>query len=104
LFRAMSHSSSSDSIRAADVVAEASGRDHGEPTMRQMLKHSGTISEGIGNAVGGNRRPFGWPVILEVLERIEFDFDDNGEPELPSMISDRDISKVVPQAPASVGV
>ena len=51
-----------------------------------------------------NRRPFGWPVILEVLERIEFDFDDNGEPELPSMISDRDISKVVPQAPASVGV
>ena len=33
--------------------------------------------------------------ILEVLERIEFDFDDNGEPELPG-ISDRDISKVVP--------
>ena len=30
------------------------------------------------------------------LERIEFDFDDNGGPELPSMISDRDISKVVP--------
>ena len=72
--------------------------------MRQLLKYGGTISEGIGNAFAGNRRPFGWPVILEVLERIEFDFDDNGEPELPSMISDRDISKVVPQAPASVGV
>ena len=54
--------------------------------MRQLLKYGGTISEGI------------------VLERIEFDFDDNGEPELPSMISDRDISKVVRQAPASVGV
>ena len=67
-------------------------------------KYGGTISEGIGNAVAGNRRPFGWPVILEVLEGIEFDFDDNGEPALSSMISDRDISKVVPQAPASVGV
>ena len=42
-----------------------------------------------GKAVAGNRRPFGWPVILEVLERIEFDFDYNGEPELPSIIGDR---------------
>jgi hypothetical protein len=47
----------------------------------------------MGNAVAGHGRPFGWPVILEVLESIEIDFDDNGEPELPSMISDRDISK-----------
>jgi len=37
-------------------------------------------------------------------EGIEFDFDDNGEPELPRMIGDRDISTLVPQAPASVGV
>jgi hypothetical protein len=72
--------------------------------MRQLLKYGGSISEGMGNAVAGNRRPFGWPVILEVLERIEFNFDDNGEPDLPSMISDRDISKVVPLAPANVGV
>jgi hypothetical protein len=40
-------------------------------------------------------RPFGWRVILEVLESIEIDSDDHGEPELPSMISDRDISKSV---------
>ena len=46
----------------------------------------------------------GWPVILEVLERIEFDFDDNGEPQLPSRISHKDISEVVPSAPANVGV
>jgi hypothetical protein len=72
--------------------------------MRQLLKYGGTISEGIGHAVAGDRRPFGWPVILEVLERTEFDFDDNGEPELPSMISDGDISKVVPSAPTNVGV
>ena len=36
---------------------------------------------------------------MEVLERIEIDFDDNGEPQVPSMISDRDISKVVPYPP-----
>ena len=72
--------------------------------MRPLLKYGGRISEGIGNAVAGNRRPFGWPAILEVLERIAFDFDDNGEPALPSMISDSDLSKVVPHAPASVGV
>jgi hypothetical protein len=89
----------SGSIDAFTASAEASGRDHGEQTMRQLLKYSGTISEGMGNAVAGNRRPFGWPVILEGLERIEFDFDDNGQPELPSMISDRDISKVVPYPP-----
>ena len=49
----------SGSIDAFTASAEASGRDHGEQTMRQ--KHSGTISDGMGNAVGGNRRPFGWP-------------------------------------------
>jgi hypothetical protein len=57
--------------------------------MRQLLKYSGTISEAMGNAVAGNGGPFGWPVILEVLEIIEIDFDDNGEPELPSMISEQ---------------
>ncbi|HUF09998.1 MAG TPA: hypothetical protein VMO47_11795, partial [Rhodothermales bacterium] len=30
---------------------------------------------------------------------VEIDFDENGEPELPKMISDRDISKVVPYPP-----
>ena len=89
----------SGNIDAFTASAEASGRDHGEQTMRQLLKYSGTISEGMGNAVAGNGRPFGWPVILEVLEGIEIDFDDHGEPELPSMISDRDISKVVPYPP-----
>jgi hypothetical protein len=63
----------SGSIDAFTASAEASGRGHGEQTMRQLLKYSGTISEGMGNAVAGNRRPVGWPVILEVLERIEFD-------------------------------
>jgi hypothetical protein len=89
----------SGNIDAFTASAEASGRDHGEQTMCQLLKYSGTISEAMGNAVTGNGRPFGWPVILEVLESIEIDFDANGEPELPSMISDRDISKVVPYPP-----
>jgi hypothetical protein len=89
----------SGNIDAFTASAEASGRDHGEQTMRQLLKYSGRISEGMGNAVAGKGRPFGWPVILEVLEGIEIDFDDNGEPRLPSMISDKDISKVVPYPP-----
>lgn len=38
-------------------------------------------------------------MILEVLEGIEIDFDENGEPELPKMISNRDLSKVVPYPP-----
>lgn len=86
-------------IDAFTASAEASGREYGEQTMRQLLKYSGTISEAIGNAVAGKGRQFGWPVILEVLEGVEIDFDENGEPELPKMISDRDISRVVPYPP-----
>ena len=89
----------SGNIDAFTASAEASGRDYGEQTMRQLLKYSGTISEAMGNAVAGKGRRFGWPVILEVLEGIEIDFDEHGEPELPKMISDRDISKVVPYPP-----
>jgi hypothetical protein len=47
----------------------------------------------MGNAIAGKGRRFGWPVVLEVLEGVEIDFDKNGEPELPKMISDRDISR-----------
>jgi hypothetical protein len=89
----------SGDIDAFTASAEASGREYGEQTMRQLLKYSGTISEAMGNAVAGEGRRFGWPVILEVLEGVEIDFDDNGEPELPKMISDRDISRVVPYPP-----
>jgi hypothetical protein len=89
----------SGDIDAFTASAEASGREYGEQTMRQLLKYSGTISEAMGNAVAGKGRRFGWPVILEVLEGVEIDFDDNGEPELPKMISDRDISRVVPYPP-----
>jgi hypothetical protein len=89
----------SGDIDAFTASAEASGREYGEQTMRQLLKYSGTISEAMGNAVAGKGKRFGWPVILEVLEGIEIDFDDNGEPELPKMISDRDISRVVPYPP-----
>ena len=89
----------SGDIDAFTASAEASGREHGEQTMRQLLKYSGTISKAMGNAVAGKGRRFGWQVILEVLEGVEIDFDDNGEPELPKMISDRDISRVVPYPP-----
>ncbi len=83
-------------IDAFTTSVQASGREYGEQTMRQLLKYSGSISEAMGNAVAGKGRQLGWPVILEVLEGIEIDFDEKGHPELPQMISDRDISKVVP--------
>ena len=86
-------------IDAFTASAEASGREYGEQTMRQLLKFSGTISEAMGNAVAGKGKRFGWPVILEVLEGVEIAFDENGEPELPKMISDRDIGRVVPYPP-----
>jgi hypothetical protein len=89
----------SGNIDAFTASAEASGREYGEQTMRQLLKYSGTISEAMGNAVAGRGRPFGWPVILEALDGVEIDFDENGRPELPQMISDRDISKVVSYPP-----
>lgn len=89
----------SGNIDAFTASAEASGREYGEQTMLQLLKYSGTISEAMGNAVAGKGRAFGWPVILEVLDGMEIDFDEKGEPELPQLISGRDISKVMPYPP-----
>ena len=86
-------------VDAFTASVEASGRAYGEDTMRNLLKYSGWISEAMGNAVDGRGKRFGWPVIIEVLEGVEIDFDETGEPEFPSMISDRDLSKVVPYPP-----
>jgi len=38
---------------------------------------------------------------LKCWREFEFDFDERGEPELPMMISDKDLTKVVPYAWAS---
>ncbi len=86
-------------VDAFTASAEASGREYGEQAMRQLLNYSGTISAAMGNAVDGKGRQFGWPVIMEVIGGVEIDFDQSGEPELPQMISDSDISKVVPYPP-----
>ena len=91
----------SGDIDAFAMSAAASGRAYGEAAMRQLLRFSGAISEGMGNAIDGKGRPFGWPVILEVLDGMDIDFDENGEPQLPQMISDIDISKVVAYPPLS---
>ena len=86
-------------VDAFTASVQASGRAYGEDAMRNLLKYSGSISEAMGNAVDGRGKRFGWPVIIEVLEGVEIDFDENSQLELPTMISDRDLSKVVPYPP-----
>ena len=73
----------SGSIYAFTASAEASGRDHGEQTMRQLLKYSGTVSGGWGTLLPATG-PFGWPVILEVLERINSTSTTTASPSYPA--------------------
>lgn len=43
-------------------------------------------TEESGNVVDGRGRPFSHELILEVLEKMQIDFDEDGNPEMPTMV------------------
>ena len=82
-------------IDAFTASAEASGREHGEQTTRQLLKYSGTISEAMGNLSPARQTICGpsSSKFSKALKSIS-----TAARQLPKMISDRDVSKCAPSA------
>src|SRR5262245_45180861 len=64
--------------QAAEILTDA--------RLDALLDFSGRISEAFGNAVNARGGRFGWPVLLQALERLPIDFSSTGEPLLPQIV------------------
>lgn len=53
---------------------------------RMMFKAMNEVTKKTGNVVDGKGRPFSHELLLEVLERIQIDFDENERPKMPTMV------------------
>lgn len=53
---------------------------------KELLSTIGTITEFTGNTVDANGEAFNYESLLRVIEKIEIDFDESGNPKWPSMV------------------
>jgi hypothetical protein len=66
-----------DSIYVAlDQIAEQSLAT----LMPALFEHIGQVAEAVGNTVDANGRELSWDLVLDLIEKIQMTFDENGQP------------------------
>jgi hypothetical protein len=55
-------------------------------TKRQSLHDIGEVSEAVGTSIDAEGAPFSFDMVLDGLERISLEFDDEGNPLLPTLL------------------
>jgi hypothetical protein len=54
--------------------------------MPKIFEYLGQVCDATGNVVDGRGQPFSFDHVLEALEKVQIDFDEAGNPELPTMV------------------
>lgn len=80
-----------DVMRSTDVEAFTSSiasmaEQYVQQLARFFIATMEELTRGTGNFVDANERPLSWDLVLDALERIEIDFDDDGQPYRPSIV------------------
>jgi hypothetical protein len=55
--------------------------------MPQIFAAMGQATDAFGNSLDGGGQPLSWSLFGDLLERIEIDFDDDGTPRMPTMVT-----------------
>jgi hypothetical protein len=64
-----------------------------DQTARGLFGNLGQVTNFVGNEVDARGKPFSFDLLLETLERIQVEFDDSGEPQLPTLIAPPNVVK-----------
>ena len=77
--------------------------DAADQHVRQVMPHIfesiGRITDATGNKIDAGGRPFSPELLLEALEKIEWSFDEDGEPIMPTLVMSPDMAEKVSQLP-----
>lgn len=93
-----------EDIRLCDTAALAAQMDSAaDQQLSVVMPHFFEVlrrtSEAAGTAIDAGGKPFSFETWLEMLERIDFDFDDQGNPDLPTLIMHPDQAKQLQALP-----
>ena len=54
--------------------------------MPKFFEYLGRVCEATGNVIDGKGQPFSFDLVLDALDKIQIDFDEAGNPEIPTMV------------------
>jgi hypothetical protein len=69
------------------------GRAMGEQMMEHFFREMEKVTNETGNVIDGKGQPLEGSSLLDLLDRIEFDFWANGMPKLPSIVASPELAK-----------
>ena len=67
--------------------------------MPQVFAYLSRVCDATGNVVDGKGQPFSFDQLLEVLDKIQIDFDEAGNPEMPTMVVSPDLFEKIRMRP-----
>jgi hypothetical protein len=73
-------------FEAFDRFAQSLGSQFLDTKKRNLFEVMHRATTRSGNVVGGGGKPLDHDTIFEALELIQIDFDENGQPDMPSMV------------------
>lgn len=74
---------------------DAAAQDMAKQHMQLLFTTISESSERVGTAYNAKGRPFDMGMFLDVLERMQVDFDDHGKPKLPTIVMHPDQLKAI---------
>lgn len=74
-----------DYERLYEAMYESAG-SMAEQLVGHFVESMGKVTEGTGNVTDAGGRPFGFDVLYETLEKLEFSVDENDELVMPSLV------------------
>lgn len=95
-----------DVILRTDVEALMSSIDEAsdsgiESLVPQIFQFLGEVCDASGQVVDGRGQPFSFDLFLELLEKIEITFNDDGSPNMPTLFIHPNMRKVLEDNPPS---
>jgi hypothetical protein len=67
--------------------------------MPQVFAYLSRVCAATGNVVDGQGQPFSFDLVLDVLDKIQIDFDEAGNPEMPTMVLSPDLFEKIKMRP-----
>jgi hypothetical protein len=80
------------------VIADVADQ-HVRSFMPQLFEAIDRITDATGNKIVAAGRPFSPELLLEALETIEWSFDDDGEPVMPTLVMSPEMAESVSRLP-----
>ena len=57
-----------------------------ESLARQLFKHMAEVTDASGTSINAGGKPLSSDMILDLLEKVDFDFDEQGNPQFPTFV------------------